>query len=177
MEFREVVRRRFMCREFEDREVPEEKVEAILDAARRFPSAGHTQPQEFILVRDPGVKDALGRAALGQMFLARAPIVIAVVSDVDRSAAVYGERGVRFYSILDGGFASMLVLLATVDESLGATFVAAFDDAKVANVLGLPSHVRPIGLIGIGYCAQEPSRHPRRPRDEIVHLDRYVSPR
>ncbi|HEX6207262.1 MAG TPA: nitroreductase family protein, partial [Actinomycetota bacterium] len=108
MEFREVVRRRFMCRSFEDREVPEEKVEAILDAARRFPSAGHTQPQEFILVRDPGVKDALGRAALGQMFLARAPIVIAVVSDVDRSAAVYGERGVRFYSILDGGFASML---------------------------------------------------------------------
>lgn len=175
MEFREVVRKRFMCRAFEDRDVPEEKVEAILDAARRFPSAGHTQPQEFVVIRDRGVKEALGRAALDQMFLADAPVVIAVVSDTNRSAARYGRRGVEFYSILDGGFASMLVLLAAVDEGLGATFVAAFDDDAVGAVLGLPRYVRPIGLIGIGYCARTPSRHPRRPREEIVHLDRYGS--
>lgn len=173
MEFREVVRKRFMCRAFEDREVPREKVEAILDAAKRFPSAGHTQPQEFIVVRDPGVREALGRAALGQMFLAEAPVLIAVVSDTERSAARYGRRGVEFYSILDGGFASMLVLLAAVDEGLGATFVAAMDDDVVAEVLGLPRKVRPIGLIGIGYCAQAPSRHGRRPPHEIVHRDRY----
>lgn len=173
MEFRDVVRRRFMCRGFEDRDVPEETVEAILDSARRFPSAGHTQPQEFVVVRDRGVRQALGHAALDQMFLADAPVLIAVVSDTDRSAARYGRRGVEFYSILDGGFASMLVLLAAVDEGLGATFVAAMDDDEVRQVLDLPGHVRPIGLIGIGYCAQAPSRHPRRTRQEIVHQDRY----
>lgn len=173
VEFRKVVQKGFMCRSFEDRDVPEDKVKAILDAARRFPSAGHTQPQEFIVVRDEGVKGALGRAALDQMFLADAPVVVAVVSDTDRSAARYGKRGVEFYSVLDGGFASMLVLLAAVDEGLGATFVAAFDDDAVGGVLGLPRHVRPIGLIGIGYCAAAPSRHPRRPWEEIVHVDRY----
>ena len=173
MGFREVVRRRFMCRAFEDREVSEEKIAALLDAARRYPSAGHTQPQEFVVVRDQRVREELGRAALDQMFLAEAPVVIAVVSDTARSAARYGRHGVEFYSILDGGFASILVLLAAVDGGLGATFVAAFDDEAVAGVLGLPGHVRPIGLIGIGYCSQTPSRHPRRPRQEIVHLDRY----
>lgn len=176
MEFREVVRRRRMCRGFEDRDVPEEKIDAILDAARRFPSAGHTEPQEFIVVRDERVKTELGHAALDQMFLADAPVVIACISDTDRSAARYGKRGVDFYSILDGGFASMLVLLTAVDEGLGAAFVAAFDDDGVRQVLGLPAHVRPIGLIGIGYCAQPPSRYPRRSRDEIVHRE-YFEPR
>ena len=162
-----------MCRSFEDRDLPEEKVDAILDAARRFPSAGHTQPQEFVVVRDAALKDALGRAALEQMFLADAPVVIAVVSDTERSAARYGRRGVEFYSVLDGGLASMLVLLAALDEGLGAAFVAAFDDDEVAEILGLPRHVRPIGLIGLGYCAEGPSRHRRRPTEDIVHLERY----
>lgn len=175
MEFSEVVKRRRMCRGFEDRDVPKEKVDAILDAARRFPSAGHTQPQEFIVVRDERLKGDLGHAALDQMFLADAPVVIACISDTKRSAARYGKRGVDFYSILDGGFASMLALLAAVDEGLGATFVAAFDDDAVRGVLGLPAHVRPIGLIGIGYCAEPQSRYPRRSRDEIVHRNYYQS--
>ncbi|HEV3474501.1 MAG TPA: nitroreductase family protein [Actinomycetota bacterium] len=173
VEFHEVIRRRFMCRSFQDRDVPEQKIEAILDAARRFPSAGHTQPQEFVVVRDASVKHDLARAALDQMFLADAPVLIAVVSDTDRSAARYGRRGVEFYSILDGGFASMIVLLAAVDQGLGAAFVAAFDDDAVGAVLHLPTHVRPIGLIGVGYCAEAPGRHRRRPRQEIIHLDRY----
>lgn len=175
MDFREVVRRRRMCRGFEDRDVSEEKIDEILDAARRFPSAGHTQPQEFIVILDRGIKEALGHAALDQMFLADAPVVIACISDTERSAARYGRRGIDFYSILDGGFASMLILLAAVDEGLGATFVAAFDDDAVRQVLGLPAHVRPIGLIGIGYCAQPPGRHPRRSSEEIVHRDYYGS--
>jgi nitroreductase len=39
--------------------------------------------------------------------------------------------------------------------------------------LGLPQDVRPIGIIPIGYCAEEPRRFPRRSRAQIVHLDRY----
>ncbi len=173
MEFGEVVRRRRMCRGYLDEEVAEESVERILDLALRFPSAGHTQPQEFIVVRDPAVKEDLARAALGQTFVADAPVVIAVVSDTRRSARRYGDRGVRFYSVADGAFASMLVLLAAVDLGLGAAFVAAFDDEAVAMALGLPQHVRPIGLIPIGYCAEGASRVERRSPAEIVHRDRY----
>lgn len=173
MQFREVVRKRRMCRGFEHRNVPETKIDSILDSARRFPSAGHTQPQEFIIVRDRTMKEELAHAALDQMFLADAPVVIACISDTKRSAARYGRRGVDFYSILDGGFASMLVLLAAVDEGLGAAFVAAFDDDAVSDVLGLPKHVRPIGLIGIGHCDEPPGRHPRRSENEIIHRDRY----
>lgn len=174
MEFGVVVKKRTMCRRYYDRDVEPDKLRTILDLARRFPSAGHTQPQEFVVVREQAVKTALAEAALGQTFLAEAPVVVAVVADTRRSEARYGRRGVHFYSIVDGAFAAMLVLLAAVDQGLGAAFVGAFDDRGVQRVLGLPSHVRPIGLISIGYCRERARRRlPRRPAEEIIHYERY----
>jgi nitroreductase len=85
MEFAQVVRKRFMCRSYEDRDVPEEALERILDMAVRFPSAGHTQPQEFIVIRSEDTKYHLARAALDQFFITEAPVVIVVVSDTRRS--------------------------------------------------------------------------------------------
>jgi nitroreductase len=175
MDFETVVKRRRMCRGYLDRDVPQEKIDRILDLASRYPSAGHTEPQEFIVVRNRRMKEDLARAALDQMFVAQAPLVIVVVSDVRRSARRYGERGVRFFSIIDGAFVAMLILLAVVDESLGACFVGSFYDEEVQEVLGLPPDVRPIGIIPIGYCAEAPRRFPRRSRAHIVHHDRYGS--
>ena len=174
MDFETVVKKRRMCREYTDREVPQEKIDRILDLASRYPSAGHTEPQEFIVVRDGRVKEDLAHAALDQMYVAQAPLVIVVVSDTRRSARRYGERGVNFYSIIDGSFAAMLILLAAVNEGLGACFVAAFYDREVQQVLGLPPAVRPIGIISIGYCAEGGSRKLScRYKGRIVHRDRY----
>ena len=173
MDFETVAKRRRVCREYLDKDVPQEKIDRILDLASRYPSAGHTEPQEFIVVRDQRVKEDLARAALDQRFVAQAPLVIVVVSDVRRSARRYGERGVHFYSIIDGAFVAMLILLAVVDEGLGACFVAAFHDREVTKVLGLPPHIRPIGVIPIGYCAEGPRKVRRRSKAQIIHRDRY----
>src|SRR5918996_4788744 len=162
-----------MCREFLERDVPQEKIDRILELASRYPSAGHTEPQEFIVVCDQRVKHELARAALDQMFVAQAPLVIVVVSDVRRSARRYGERGVRFFSIIDGAFVAMLILLAMVEEGLGACFVGSFYDEEVQEVLSLPQEVRPIGIVPIGYCAEGPRKLRRRSGEQIVHRDRY----
>ena len=173
MDFETVVKRRRMCREFSDREVPQEVIERILELASRYPSAGHTEPQEFIVVHNRRMKEDLAHAALDQMFVAQAPLVIVVVSDVRRSARRYGERGVRLFSIIDGAFVAMLILLAVVEEGLGACFVGSFYDEEVQEVLSLPQEVRPIGIIPIGYCAEVPRKFRRRSREQIVHRDRY----
>jgi nitroreductase len=52
-----------MCREFLARDVPQEKIDRGLDLALQYPSAGHTVPQEFIVVRDQRVEENLARAA------------------------------------------------------------------------------------------------------------------
>jgi nitroreductase len=173
MDFAQVVKKRFMCRSFEDRDVPDEVLDRILDLALRFPSAGNTQPQEFIVIRSQETKVRLARAALDQFYLAEAPVVVVVVSDTRRSKARYGARGEKFYSIIDGAFAALLLILAAINEGLSAAFVAAFDDDAVRAVLGLPSFVRPIGIIPIGVCAEPPLKVPRFSKEQIVHYEQW----
>jgi nitroreductase len=175
MDLEMVAKKRRMCRKFLNRDVPQEKIDRILDLGLRYPSAGHTEPQEFIIVRDQRVKEHLARAALEQMFVTQAPLVIVVISDTSRSARRYGERGIHFFSVTDGSFAAMLILLAVVNEGLGACFVGSFYDKEVQDVLGLPPEVRPIGIIPIGYCAEGPREFPRRSKAQIIHRDRYES--
>ena len=53
-----------------------------------------------------------------------------VCSNTSRSISRYDNRCNEFYSIIECGFASMLILLTTVNEEIGACFVGTFDDNK-----------------------------------------------
>jgi nitroreductase len=77
-----------------------------------------------------------------------------VCSNTSRSIGRYGSRGKEFCSIIDGVCASMLILLSAVNQGIGACFVGAFQDNKVSEVLELPKDVRPVGIICIGYPAE-----------------------
>ncbi|MEM3105864.1 MAG: nitroreductase family protein, partial [Candidatus Nitrosocaldus sp.] len=173
MEFSELVKRRGMVRSFKSEKVEHEKLVKILTNAVRAPSAGHLQPWEFIVVKDDSMKQRLAEAALKQMFIVEAPVVIVTCVDTERSASRYGERGRRFYSIIDGAYASLLILLTARDLGLGACFVGAYDDEKIARILELPRHVKPIGIIPIGYPAEKPPRYERIPIEQLLHLNRY----
>ena len=122
--------------------------------AHRAPSASHTQVQEFIIVKDSITKKKLRR--VDQEYVA--PILIIVCSNTSRSTNRYGTRGREFYSIIDGAFASMIILLSAVNEGIGAAFVGAFEDDKVSQILELPKHVKPVGIICLGYPAETPEK-------------------
>lgn len=173
MEFKDVIRKRHMVRTYKSKPVEPEKLETLVRNAWKAPSAGFMQPCEFIIVTDPAVKSKLSEAALDQDFIIQAPIVIVVCSDTRRSASRYGPRGVNFYSIIDGAFASLNILLTAVDEGLGCCFVGAFHDEEVSRVLELPKGVRPIGIIPIGYPDEAPAKLTRIPLKRIVHHEKW----
>jgi nitroreductase len=173
-ELDEVIRKRKMIRKYDqNREVPEKIINKLIDNASRAPSAGHTQVQEFIVIKDASTKRKLKLASVNQEQVEEAPVLIVTCSNTSRSVGRYGERGREFYSIIDGAFASMLILLTATNEGLGASFVGAFNDKKVSEILGLPEHVRPIGIIGLGYPGEKPARLERIQRDRLVHYERW----
>lgn len=174
VEFAAVVKRRRMIRRYADRPVSQQTVTRLLRYAVSAPSAGNLQPWEFIVVRDPEVRAELAEAAMGQRSVATAPVIIATCADIQRMGEKYGTRG-AFYSLVDTAFASLLILLGATEQGLGACFVGAYDPAAVAKVLGLPSHVRPVGLITLGYPAETSRKPPgaRIPLDQLVHTDRW----
>jgi len=173
-EFDDIIKRRKMVRQYiQDKPIPQEIVNKLIVNAHRAPSAGHTQVQEFIIVQDPLIKKKLGDAALNQEQVYDAPLLIVVCANTSRSVGRYGNRGIEFYSIIDGAFASMLILLTAVNEKIGACFVGAFVDDKVSEILELPKYVKPIGIIALGFPAEDPGKFKRIDIEKLVHYEKY----
>src|SRR5215217_4915342 len=174
MDFEDVVRSRKMVRRYKQNGSMSDKIiTKLIRNAHRAPSAGHTQVQEFIIVKDSLIKKKLRIAAVDQEYVEYAPVLIIVCSNTSRSVGRYGIRGRDFYSIIDGAFASMLILLTAVNEEIGAGFVGAFEDDKIAKILELPEYVKPIGIIALGYPDESPAKLKWIQNEQIVHYERW----
>ena len=177
MELREVLRRRRMVRVYEDRPVDPAVLERMLAAAQRGPSAGHSQPLQLVVVRDPAVRRELARASWSRGARPDAgDLTVVFCGDLWREAERYGARGVGQYVYMDVAFAALLFMLSAVDEGLGAGFIGDFHAEHVQAALALPPHVVPCAMVIVGHPAEPPSPRPRRSWDDVVHRDRYSPP-
>ncbi len=162
-----IIKNRRSVRDFTDREIPADAVDALVEAIRWAPSAGNMQSRKFYFVFNHGVKKRLAKAALSQNFIAEAPLV--VVACLDRRIAVrYGERGINLYGIQDVSASVMSMMLAALEQGLGTVWVGAFNEFEVFEILEMPDHLRPIAIIPVGYSAKMPEPTPRFPPQETV---------
>jgi len=195
MDFRDVVRHRRMVRRFAQRPVPPEVIDRILDTGRRAPSAGFSQGVELLVLDTPETVAMFWETTRDPRFgwdeedVANGPTVLILpLPDARRYLDRYSQPDkidfgmdeeanwpVRFWEI-DAAMASMLILLAAVDEGLGAWFFGiAHGERELLDRFDVPSALRPIGIIGLGYRAddEEPSgswmKRRRRPFEDQVH--------
>lgn len=118
---------------------------ALPDGLYRYAAKGHLVDRVF----DQDVRVALGKAALGQQWVGRAPAIFTVTGDVSRSAAKYGTRAER-YVFLEAGHTAQNLLLQAAALGLAGVPVGAFDDDEVRRLLQLPTREQPIYLIPVG---------------------------
>ncbi len=171
MEVFEAIQSRRSIRAYKGTEVPDEAVTKLVEAAQWAPSAGNIQPWEFVVVRRQKTKHQLVEAALGQSFIDEAPVVIVVCADERRSARSYGQRGKALFCLQDTAAAIQNMHLAAHALGLGTCWIGAFDEDKVRRILSVPSGVRPVALIPLGYPDESPSSRRKRSMSEIVHSE------
>ncbi|MEW6111957.1 MAG: SagB/ThcOx family dehydrogenase [Thermodesulfobacteriota bacterium] len=94
-------------------------------------------------------RSLLANAALGQMWLARAPALVVIGAIFERTTMKYGSRGVN-YVMMEAGSSNQNIYLQAESLGISAGGVGAFDDARVASVLGLPSSVKPLMIVAVG---------------------------
>ncbi len=192
MEFPDVVKKRRMVRHFTDQPVPEDSIDRILDLARRGPSAGFTQGQDFIVVADRGTRIKIAELcgekryvdAGFHHFISGAPVLIVPCTNEAAYHRRYQEPdklredGSEIewpvpYWFMDIGAGVMLVLLGAVNEGLAAGFAGVWDLQALRDVLNIPDEITPMGVIPIGYPAPDkisPSlKRGRRHFHEVVH--------
>lgn len=194
MELAEVVRRRRMVRSYDGRPVDRAVVDRLLAAAVRAPSAGFTQGWAFVVLDEPEQTARFWshtlpperREAFPWPGLLRAPVLVLPLAspkaylhryaEPDKGSVPPDEQRWRVpYWDVDCAFATMILLLAAVDEGLGALFFALPDggDALLAD-LGVPPELHPIGAVALGHPAGDdrPSSslaRGRRPLHQVVH--------
>jgi nitroreductase len=195
MTFRELLARRRMVRNYTAEPVDGAVVDRIVEAARRAPSAGFSQGQRFIVVTDPGVRRAIAEAADEPEYVANgfdpwissAPVHVVVCVREDDYHERYREPdklddGAEIewpvpYWWVDAGAALMLVLLAAVDEGLGAGFVGFHALPTIKEELGIPDDVTPIGVVTIGHPAPDRKssslKRGRKSKEQVIYRDRW----
>ena len=173
MQLFEVIDRRRSIRAYRATPIERPKIEAIIAAARLAPSAGDLQAYLILVVEESKTRACLAEAALGQDFIAEAPVVLVFLADTRRSEVRYGERGATLFCVQDATIAAAYAQLAAAAQDLGSCWVGAFDEVRVAAILATPDYTRPIALMPIGYAAEAPARPARRPVDELVRHERF----
>lgn len=196
MEFRDVVLKRRMVRNFTDQPVDKETIERILDLARHAPSAGFTQGQSFVVVTDPDVKRKIGRLCGEEEYMdmgfhkwiSGAPVLVVACTSEQAYHRRYQETdkiqddGTEIewpvpYWHLDIGCAVMILLLSVVDEGLSAGYAGAHDLDALRGLLDLPAEVTPVGVIPIGHRAPDvpsPSlKRGRKAQGAYLHWEKW----
>ena len=112
----------------------------------------HYEPGGHAVVRltDEDLRAAPASAALGQMWMAGAPLNLVITAEYVRICGKYGDRGIR-YAVMEAGHVAQNIFLQAEAYGLGAGIVGAFRDHEVAEVLKLPRSHEPLLIIPVGY--------------------------
>lgn len=194
MELQEAIRRRRMVRAFEQRPIDDDVLDRVLDAARRVPSAGNSQGVDLLVIDEPerywSMTFTGDRSGFRWQGLFDAPVLVVPLvepaaytrryAEPDKAATGLGDEEAWTvpYWWVDGGMAVQNLLLAAIDEGLGALLFGIFEhEPAVLAAFGVPDGRRALGVVALGHPlpdgpGQSASRH-RRTLEETVHRGRW----
>ena len=167
MNFMEIANARQSCRSYDPgREVEQEKLDAVLEAARLAPSACNGQPYHFTVCRGETAK-AVAKAtqSMGMnKFASQAPVLI-VVSEENyvKSAAAGAKLKKNDYRSMDIGIAVAYLTAEAAAQGLGTCILGWLDDEKIRKLCNLSQPVRLV--ITLGYAAEGDKLRPKKRKD------------
>ncbi|MBN1813738.1 MAG: nitroreductase family protein [Anaerolineae bacterium] len=189
----DLLRKRVSVRKFQNKLVPDDVLQEILEAGRLSPSGGNEQPWVFGVITDPALIAQIAEAARGQKWIAKAPLLIALCATI-----VADERGGRdiqthrypeyadiiikmdkdIYSALNQEehqtkIAGAHMALFALERGVGSCWVSRFDVRQVAELLHLPEGIIPAEILVFGYPEKERKPTPKKPLEEVVFYNTF----
>ena len=174
MNFLEIANTRQSCRAYEEnRPVEQEKLDAILEAARLAPSACNGQPYHFTICKGQAAETvALACRGMGMnKFAVQAPVMIVVSEEPYVKSAAMGARVKNNdYRSIDIGIATAYLTAEAAAQGLSTCILGWFDDAKIREVCGLKYPVRLV--ITLGYAKEGDMLRSKKRKDlsELVSV-------
>ncbi len=190
------VRIRRSVHRYLSKDVADDVLWRILDAARWAPSAHNAQPWRFVVIKDPAIKLKLAEAmakewdknmdedsvplkdrnrlirASIEQFTHPPTLIIVCLTMEDMDMYLDKRRQMAEYVMAIQSVAAGIqnLLLAADAEGLGTCWFCAplFCPETVRETLDIPEQITPQALVTLGYPAEEPKAPPRKPLEKVV---------
>lgn len=168
MEFTEVIKNRYSCKNFDStKQVEEDKLQAILEAGRVAPTAKNLQEQKIYVAESPE-----NIAKIDKVTPCRygANTVLVVAFNKDDVYTYPGET--QDSGMEDATIVATHMILAAYNAGVDACWVNRFDPVALAKDLGLPENEKILMLMDLGYAAENakplPNHFSRKDLSETV---------
>jgi nitroreductase len=170
MNVSEAIRTKRAVRRFQDKPLPEESIQAILNAGRRAQSSKNTQPWQFIAITDKKTLKALSGLGNWAGHLAEAALGVVIL---------HPDPSQRFQIFFDVGQAAAYMQLAALEQGIGSCLASIYEPDQARQLLGYPDEWYLRFAISFGYpenpddLTRPPQKGGRRPASELFHRDRW----
>ncbi len=174
-------------RAFEDRPIPEELKQQILEAAVQAPTAGNQQLYTILDITDSLLKQALSITCDHQPFIAKAPMVLIFCADCKKWLDAYREAGCTprapgagdlLLAVTDAAIAAQNAVVAAESLGIGSCYIGDVMEncERQRELLHLPDYVFPAAMLVFGWPTRQQRERPkpaRCPMEQIVHTNAY----
>ncbi len=182
MDFADLVKVRKSIRRYSEKDVEQEKLDKIMEAARLAPSWANKQCWNYVVVRDKAVLEQITSKGVGMLltWLKKAPVIIVACANPKDSGR---RNGIEYY-LVDIGISMEQLVLQAADLGLGTCWIGWFDEKEMKRILGVPEEYKVVALTPVGYPAEDGGilarvrksfvgGSTRKSMEEIVHKDKW----
>lgn len=201
--YKAIFGRRDVRGQFRPDDVPDDVLSKIMTAAHHAPSVGFMQPWNFIVIKDPVVKQlvyddfAQANSEAAGMFdpvrrsayqgfklegIREAPVNICVTCDRQRTGpVVIGRTHMKIMDLYSCVCAVQNLWLAARAEGIGVGWVSILHEKRLKEILGIPSEIAPVAYLCVGYVdcffrdpeLETAGWQSRLPIEDLIFIDRW----
>ncbi len=164
MSLLDVILNRRSIRRYENKAIPKDVLDKIIEAGRQSPSAVNKQPYHFVIVTDSELKKDL--KGLLSRFLEKAPVVI--VGCANTKALLTGK-----WATIDTTIALENMVLAAWSLGIGSCWIGSFNEQKIKELLKIPEKWKVVALVTFGYPAETPKPRKKKPTNDLFSLNQF----
>ena len=132
----DVIKGRRSIRRYEERDIPEQDLQQVLESIQWSPSWANTQCWEVVVVKDPAQKErlqgTLNDTNPAKKAVTQAPAVLILCGKTMSAGFYKGQASTKFgdWLMFDLGIAAQSLCLTAHDLGLGTVIVGMFDQDK-----------------------------------------------
>lgn len=149
MNFNDIAKKRFSARTYLDKEIPQDILNEILEAAHVAPTAANLQPVRIFVIKSEEAKAKLSKGAN----IYKAPLALLVCAD--KSKAWTRPFDGHQSGDIDASILTDHMMLSATEKGLGSVWICYFKPDVISEEFNLPENMVPINILALGYTDEK----------------------